>query len=223
MNLAMIQSTNKTDDLLLSITKNCDALIQQTHTKPQETLEFKLSQPKQIFTFTPSNNLGFDSKVIIGLANVEVYTSLYNLTEQNNKFDLYTDTFDEFLFEELKDELEEILSISDITPKHLQRQIIGQCIIQACKKLRSEKSSTDGHLLLLRGYARSQFRDFGSYLRIFVGLDKKNIQLILKQNNSYFLSFELPPGFCSIRDISDVVYTMGDHKGTLQVEYDEMA
>ena len=34
----MIRPKNQTEDLLLSITKNCETLIEQTHTKPQETL-----------------------------------------------------------------------------------------------------------------------------------------------------------------------------------------
>ena len=57
-----------------------------------------------------------------------------NITEQNNEFDLYTVNFDEFSFEELKDELEEIINISDITPDHLQHENIGPRIIQAYKK-----------------------------------------------------------------------------------------
>ena len=44
------------------------------------------------------------------------------ITEENNKFELYADTFGEFLFEELKDELDEILSISDITSYHLEHR-----------------------------------------------------------------------------------------------------
>ena len=38
----MIQPKNQTEDLLLSITKNCETLINQTHGKPEETLEFKM-------------------------------------------------------------------------------------------------------------------------------------------------------------------------------------
>ena len=58
---------------------------------------------------------------MIGLVNLEVYNSIFIKTEENNKFELCTDIFDEFSFEELKDELEEILSISDITPSHTTR------------------------------------------------------------------------------------------------------
>ena len=37
----MIRPKNETEDLLLSITENCETLIRQTHGKPEETLEFK--------------------------------------------------------------------------------------------------------------------------------------------------------------------------------------
>ena len=41
----MIRPKNQTEDLLLLITKKCETLIEQTHTKPQETLEFKMIKP----------------------------------------------------------------------------------------------------------------------------------------------------------------------------------
>ena len=43
MNLIMVQPKNETEDLLLSITKNCEKLVKQTHRKAEETLEFKLT------------------------------------------------------------------------------------------------------------------------------------------------------------------------------------
>ena len=38
---------------LLSITKKCETLIQQTHRKAEETLEFKLTKLREIFHFNP--------------------------------------------------------------------------------------------------------------------------------------------------------------------------
>ena len=46
---------------------------------------------------------------MIKLINLELYSSLFNITEENNSFEFYTDTFDHFSFAELKDELEEFL------------------------------------------------------------------------------------------------------------------
>ena len=47
MNLNMIQTKNEAEDLLLSITKNCETLIEQTHRKAEETLEFKINKPRE--------------------------------------------------------------------------------------------------------------------------------------------------------------------------------
>ena len=49
----MIRPKNQTEDLLISITKNCETLIEQTHTKAQETLEFRLVKPREKFHFNP--------------------------------------------------------------------------------------------------------------------------------------------------------------------------
>ena len=73
------------------------------------------------------------------------------------------------------------------------------------------------------GYARYSFRDFESYLRNVVGLDEDDVHLILKQNFSIFIAYEIPPGFYSITDISGAIYTMGNHDETLQNEHDEIS
>ena len=78
-------------------------------------------------------------------------------------------------------------------------------------------------LLILLGYGQSPFRVFGGYLRNLVGLDEKSIQLFLKHNFSYFLTYEIPRGIHLNKDISEIVYTMGDHERTLQTEYDDIS
>ena len=115
MNLNMNSPKSETEDLILSITKNCETLIKQTQTKPQETFESKLTQQKQTFSLKPINILGLDSNCMIGLTNLEVYNSILNITEKNKKFELNTDIFDEFSFTELKEEPELILDIVDHT------------------------------------------------------------------------------------------------------------
>ena len=152
---------------------------------------------------------------------LEVDNSIVNITEENKKLELYTDTFNDFSFAELKDELEENRIFSSITPKHLQDKIIGPRIISAYKKPETEKGRTGGYNILLMGYASSPFRDFETYLRTFVGLDEDVIRLLLKQKISNFNTYEIPPGMHSIKDISEVVYTMGDQEETLKIEYDD--
>ena len=73
------------------------------------------------------------------------------------------------------------------------------------------------------GYARSPFRDSESYLRIVVGLDEGDIQLVLQQSKLWLITYEIPLDIYTIQDILEVVYTMGDHEGTLQFEYDVLS
>ena len=47
MNLDIIRRRNKTEGLLLSITKHCETLIKQTLTKSQEAVKFKLTKPEK--------------------------------------------------------------------------------------------------------------------------------------------------------------------------------
>ena len=216
MNLNKIQPKNETEDLLISITKKYETLIKQTHRKPVETREFKMIKPRATFPFNPPTHIKGDW--MIGLIDLEVYSSIFNITEEHKNIELHTDTFDELSFEELKVEVEENLNIPNITEDYLEYETIGPRIIKTYWKLRSEKSSTDSYNILLRGYARAPFRDFGSYLRIVVGLDEDDIQLILQQNNSNFVTYQLSPGIYTFEDVSKAVYTMGDHEVSLKNE-----
>ena len=47
------------------------------------------------------------------------------------------------------------------------------------------------------------------------------LQLLLKQYNSHFIFYEKSPGIYSMKDISVVLYNLGDLEGTLQIDYDE--
>ena len=53
MNLNMIQPKNETENFILSISKNCEKLVEQTHRKPEETLEFNMLKSREIFHFNP--------------------------------------------------------------------------------------------------------------------------------------------------------------------------
>ena len=221
MNLNMIRPKNQTEDLLLSKTKNCQTLIKQTHTKAEETLEFKMIKPREIFHFKPPIQIQGDW--MIGLTNLEVYNSIFNITEENNKFELYRDITAMFGFLELKDELEEILNISHITNKHLEDEIIGPRIIDEFIKLSNEKKNSDAYMTLLLGYSASPFRNFESYLRLVIDLEEEDIQLILKECNSHFITYELTPGIYTIQDISDAIQTFSGHEETIQLENDDIS
>ena len=149
---------------------------------------------------------------------MKLLNSIFSITEENIKVELFADNFDEFSFGELKDELEEMLSISDVTPYTVQHEKTGPRNFEAYRKLGLEKSSTVGYIFLLMGFSRAPFRDFESYLMIVIVLDEDEIQLILKQCFSNFVTYELSQGIYLVKDIVEAVYTVCDHEGTLQIE-----
>ena len=78
------------------------------------------------------------------------------------------------------------------------------------------------YIILLTAYARSPFRDFESHLRVVVGSDEDDIQLILKQYNPNFVTYGLDPANYTVQDLQEAVYLLGDHEGTFQIEYDDI-
>ena len=177
-------------------------------------------KPRKTFHFKPPIQIKGDW--MLELTDLEVYTSIFSINKTNNKFELYTDTFDEISFEQLKDELEEMLKNPNVTDDHLEDEITGPRVIKTYWDLRSKNLSTDGSIILLMAYARSPFRDFDSYLRIVIGLNEDNIQLILKQYNAKFVTHEFDTGNYTFEDLQKAVFPLGDHEGTLQTEYDDL-
>ena len=75
----MIQPKNESENLLLSITKNCEKLVEQTHRKPEETLEFKMTKQREIFHFNPPIHTKGDW--MIGLID-QKYTILFLILQR---------------------------------------------------------------------------------------------------------------------------------------------
>ena len=76
------------NELLLLIKKHTDTLIQQTKTKPQETLEFKMNKQMQTFSFNPPINLVEQDKWLLGVTSLECTNSVFNITNENNSFSI---------------------------------------------------------------------------------------------------------------------------------------
>ena len=76
------------NELLLLIKKHTDTLIEQTKTKPQETLEFKMNKQRQTFSFNPPINLIEEDKWLLAVSSFECTNSVFNITDENNSFSI---------------------------------------------------------------------------------------------------------------------------------------
>ena len=99
------------NELLLLIKKHTDTLIEQTKTKPQETLEFKMNKQMQTFLFNTPINLFEEAKWLIAISLFDCTNSVYNITNENNSFSIiipghYQNESDQKTINELKKLLE---------------------------------------------------------------------------------------------------------------------
>ena len=76
------------NELLLIIKKHTDTLIENTKTKPQETLEFKMTKQMQTFSFNPPINLLEEGKWLLAVSSFECTNSVFNITNENNSFSI---------------------------------------------------------------------------------------------------------------------------------------
>ena len=205
MNLYICRPKNQTEDLLLSNTKNCETLIKQTHRKTEETLEFKLIKPGQTFHFIPPIQTKEDW--VLALVDLEVYNSIFNITEENNKFQLYKFPDEKaggVTYEKVRDGIEKDLGISEITATDLQDDIIGPIIIDECREQETKRMKDDKYMEILAGYTSSVLsQDFESYLRTEIDLVEDDIKLVLDEYSSSSITYELDPGIYTFKDISE--------------------
>ena len=76
------------NELLLLIKTHTDTLIEQTKTKPQETLEFKMNKQKQTFSFNPPINLLEEGKWLMAVSLFDCTNSVFDITNENNSFSI---------------------------------------------------------------------------------------------------------------------------------------
>ena len=86
MDLSSFVTYDKKESLLLSIAKSNQEIVENTHSKPQETLEFKMTKQKESFSFDVP--LLLPERWMMGVTSLEVYNTVYNITEKNNKLEI---------------------------------------------------------------------------------------------------------------------------------------
>ena len=227
MNSNMIHPKNETEDLLLSITKNCETLIDQTHKKAEETLKFKMIKPKETFHFNPS--IQVKENWMLGLIDLEVYNSIFNITEENNKFELYEFPDEKrggISYTKVRDEIEKDLDIEDITAAGLQDDMIAPINIKEYNDQVTKRMNDDGYMNILSRYTSSVFQDFESFLRTQIDLVEDDIKLVLDEYNSSFITCELDPGIYTLKGISEALFNIlqSDCPGdcnVIVIEYDD--
>ena len=86
MDLSTFVTYDKKESLLLNFAKSNQELVENTHSKPQETLEFEMTKQKESFSFDVP--LQPNEKWMMGVTSLQVYNTVYNITNSNNKLEI---------------------------------------------------------------------------------------------------------------------------------------
>ena len=74
------------NEISLSIRKHTKTLIQQTKSRPKETLEFKMNKQMETFSFNPPINLSEEDKWLLAVTSFECTNSVFKITNENKSF-----------------------------------------------------------------------------------------------------------------------------------------
>ena len=162
---------------------------------------------REIFRFKPPIQVKGDW--MIGLTDLEVYNSIFNITEENNKFRLHKFPDEKaggITYEKVRNEIERDLDFSNITAADLQDDLIAPIVFEEYKEQITKRMKNEQYLNIVAGYVSSVFQDFESYLRTEVDLIEDDIKSVLDEYNSSFFTYELQPGIYTFRDISDALF-----------------
>ena len=153
---------------------------------------------------------------MIGLTDLEAYNSIVNITEENNKFEIYKFPDEKaggISHTKVRDEIENDLDIEDITATGLQDDILAPIIIDKYKEQVTKRMNDEQYMIILALYTNSVFQDFESFLRTQIDLIEDDIKLVLDEYSSSFITYELEPSNYSYREISEALFYI------LQSEY----
>ena len=100
------------NELLLLLKKHTETLIEQTKTRPQETLDFKMIKHMQTFSFSLPLNLIEEGKCLLGVTSFDCTNSVFNITKENISFSIpLPGHWDSKSAEKITDELNKLLEL----------------------------------------------------------------------------------------------------------------
>ena len=209
------------NELLLLIKKHTDILIQQTKTKPQETLEFKMNKQMQTFSFNPPINLVEEGKWLLAVSSLQCTNSVFNITNKNNLFSIirpghYKTEFAEKVINDLN-ELNELKSL-ELHVEEVRKR--GNIIKIEDKEYKLSDFDNQKNEILeeLRNVKYNDLRD--SIYRMRLSYDEIINILDLEYIPTKTIGYSLNPGIYEVVDLNNTLkYILRDNvKVTITID-----
>ena len=185
-------------------------------------------KPRERFHFDPP--IQGKEDWMLELVDLEVYNSVFNITEETNKFKLfkYPDGNSVGVSnEKVRNEIYKDLENTDITATDLQDDIIAPIIAEEYRNQVTKRMNDVIYMRILAIYANSIFQDFESFLRTEIDLVEEAIRLVLDEYISSFITYEIKPGIYAFKEISEAFLKILQPenellKNSVGIEYDDI-
>ena len=139
-----------------------------------------MTRPNETFHFNPPVEVKEDR--MLGLVDLEVYYSFFNITEKNNKLEFYKfpdEINGDVSYIIVRDEIKKYLEIWEIIACDSEDDIIAPLFNEEYREQVTKRMEDSGYTNNLQGYIRSTFQDFERYLRTEVDLVEDGNRLVL--------------------------------------------
>ena len=81
------------NEFLFLFKKRTDTMIEQTKTKPEETLVLKQNKQMETFSFNPPLNLSEEGKCFLAVTSFKASNSVFIITNENNSCSISTPSY----------------------------------------------------------------------------------------------------------------------------------
>ena len=201
------------NELLLLIKKHTDTLIEQTKTKPQKTLEFKMNKQMQSFSFKPPINLVEEDKWLLAVSSFECTNSVFNITNDNNSFSIIIQGHWETEFaEKTIDEVNRLLELRSLELHVNEVRKRGNKIKIGDKEYKLSDFDNQKYEIL-EELKKTKYNDLGDLVyRMQLTYDEIIDVLDLKYISTKRIGFSLDPGIYEIVDLNNTLkYILPDN------------
>ena len=181
-------------------------MIEQTKTRPQETLELKMDKQTQTFSFDPPINLIEEDKWLLAVSSFECIKSVFNITNDNNSFSIIIQGHWETEFaEKTIDEVNRLLDLRSLELHVNEVRKRGNKIKIGDKEYNIPDFDNEKYEII-EELKKAKYNDLEDlFYRMKLTYDEIMDMLDLKYIPTRRIGFSLDPGIYEIVDLNDTL------------------
>ena len=210
------------NEFLLLIQKHTETLIEQTKTKPQESLDFRMNKQMQTFSFNLPINLVEEGKWFMAVSLFNCTNSVFNINNENNSFSITVPGhWESKSAEKRKDELKKLLELNSMELHVKEVKKRGYQLLIGDKKYKLSEFFTFKEEIL-EGLKKTKYKDLEDLVyRYQLTYDEIVDILDVKYISSKRTGYTLEPNIYNVFDLNNTLKNILPNDVKIRVTIDE--